>query len=308
MARPARRRLAVAVVLVTTSLAGCGSLGRGASVAHSSGASDQKAMLTSLFGALPTLVPPPQLPADCIPASSGVQVQLGAYATFSGVLSIDAPTGGQMVAADITGTLCGKGVVIDAPGPPVCPAGTAAGVELNIPADGETFNLQPAASVELTLPRPGGNPPYVPGITITVMHTQVNPAPISAVVCAGAAAPGPLEAPCYIPPGRSAPCNPLSISASASASLLGADCVLGVTVPVRGSIYGPLSSFTVDFANEPFSIALPAPTAQCPSSVTGAIGSLLEFPTNSGGGYEPLPPGLTHISISGNGVAYYASS
>jgi hypothetical protein len=53
---------------------------------------------------------------------------------------------------------------------------------------------------------------------------------------------------------------------------------------------------------------LPAPTAQCPSSVTGAIGSLLEFPTNSGGGYEPLPPGLTHISISGNGVAYYASS
>jgi hypothetical protein len=172
-------------------------------------------------------------------------------------------------------------------------------VELNIPADGETFNLVPAASIELTT---------IPGLTITVTHTQVNPTPISAVVCAGAAAPGPVEAPCYIPPGHAPPCNPLSISASASASLLGADCVLAVTVPVRGSIYGPLSGFTVDFGNEPFSIALPAPTAQCPSYVTGAIGSLLQFPTNSGGTYGALPPGRTHVSIGGNGVAYYASS
>jgi len=295
--RPTRRPLALAVLLAATSLTGCQNLARSdATVRGANGAPSQKAFLTSLFGSLPTLAPPPQLPADCIPAATGVQIQLGAYATFSGTISIDAPTGGQMVAVHVTGTLCGKGVVIDAPSPPMCPAGTAAGVELNIPADGETFNLVPAASIELTT---------IPGLTITVTHTQVNPTPISAVVCAGAAAPGPVEAPCYIPPGHAPPCNPLSISASASASLLGADCVLAVTVPVRGSIYGPLSGFTVDFGNEPFSIALPAPTAQCPSYVTGAIGSLLQFPTNSGGTYGALPPGRTHVSIGGYGLCFF---
>jgi hypothetical protein len=288
---------------VATLLAGCGSLAPRASTIrsadHSSGATSEKAVLTAMFGSLPTLAPPPNLPADCIPSSAPPQIQLGAYATFSGNLIIDAPRGGQMVAAHITGTLCGIGVVINAPSPPFCPAGTPAGVQLNIPADGETFNLVPSQSVELTM---------IPGFTITVSHTQINPTPISAVVCAGAGAPGPLEAPCYIPPGHPAPCSPLSISASASASLLGADCVLGVTVPIRGSIYGPLTGFTVDFANEPFSIGLPKPTTLCPLYVTNAIGSLLQFPLNSAGGYEGLTPGLAHINITGNGVAYYPSS
>lgn len=293
MARHASRRLALAAVLLAAALAGCGGAGRAAS---KPGAHGERARLIALFGALPTFAPPPNLPADCVPLASGVQIQLGAYATFSGSLSIDTPTGQQMVAAHISGSLCGKGFVVNPPAPPQCPAGTPAGVELTIPPDGEVFDLP---GVQLTA---------IPGLTITVTHTTITPTPISAVLCAGEGAPGPLEAPCYVTQGHAPPCLPLRVAAQASASLLGTDCVISVTVPVRASIWGPLSGFTVDAVNEPFSLNLPTPTSSCPPYLDDAIGSLLDFPKNAAGDYEPLTPGLIHLSILGTGVAYYESS
>lgn len=211
----------------------------------------------------------PPLPADCIPAATGAQPQLGVYATFSGSLTITNPYG-QVANATIGGSICGVATVINRP-PNQCtsPPGQFASVQLNVPADGEQFAI------------PGVNITLVPGLSIPISHIVVVPTPIAAVVCA-VAAPGPIM-------------QVVTATLPAGASTFGATCYLTVSVPLRSEIYGPLGSFQISGSSLPFVIPAASPSATCPANVTAALNNLLAL---------PLAQPAGEITISGTGIAY----
>jgi hypothetical protein len=224
-------------------------------------------LVASLRSASSLTLPP--LPTDCIPAAAGAQPQLGAYATFSGSLTIN-NSYGQVANATISGSICGVATVINRP-PSMCtsPPGQSASVQLNIPADGEQFNL------------PGVNVTLVPGLSIPISHITIVPTAITAVVCA-VAAPGPIT-------------QVVTATIPAGATTFGATCYLTVTVPLRAEIYGPLGNFQIIGSNLPFVIPPATPSPTCPANLTGALNKLLAL---------PLAQPAGEISISGTGMAY----
>jgi hypothetical protein len=258
------------MLAVTGALAaGCaGSTGRAGVAGTASGFAASRAQLVSSLRQASSLTLPP-LPADCIPATTGAQPQLGAYATFSGSLKITNPYG-EVANATISGSICGVATVINRP-PNMCtsPPGQYASVQLNIPADGEQFNL------------PGVNVTLVPGLSIPISHIVVVPTAITAIVC-GVAAPGPIT-------------QVVTATIPAGASTFGATCYLTVTVPLRAEIYGPLGGFNILASNLPFVLPAATPSPTCPSNLTAALNKLLAL---------PLPQPAGEITISGTGIAY----
>lgn len=257
---------AVAVTVVLTALY----VGSARSVAPSpaGGFATARTKLVSSLRAASSLTLPP-LPADCIPATSGPQIQLGAYATFSGNLTIINPYG-QMANASLSGSICGVATVINRPANTcTSPPGQNASVELYIPADGEQFNI------------PGVNVTLVPGLSIPISHITVTPTAITAVVCA-VAAPGPIT-------------QVVTATIPAGASTLGATCYITATVPLQSMIYGPLGNFQIQGSNLPFVLPTATPSPTCPSNLTGALNKLLGLPLSQPAG---------EISITGNGIAY----
>jgi hypothetical protein len=224
-------------------------------------------LVASLHQASSLTLPP--LPADCIPATTGAQPQLGVYATFNGSLTINNPYG-QVATATVSGSICGVATVINRP-PNQCtaPPGQFASVQLSIPSDGEQFNI------------PGVNVALVPGLSIPISHITVVPTAITAVVCA-VAAPGPIK-------------QVVTATIPAGASTFGATCYLSVSVPLQSQIYGPLGDFQIIGSNLPFVIQPASPSATCPSNLTTALNNLLAL---------PLPQPAGEINISGTGMAY----
>lgn len=268
MARRRRRLTALRAAAATALLAGCAGAVNGTHALTSDRNSTPKVRVASSAVTADLAIPP--LPADCIP-KPGIQIQLGAYATFSGSFTVDGPYGPEL-SAGVSGSFCGIGTVVNPPRA-VCPAGTSVATQLYVPADGQTFHL------------PGVDITMVPGVTPEVEQTTVVPQPITAVVCAVVST-GPLQV-------------DLTASISAAAGLFGASCVIGpLDVPLRGSIDGPLSDFQFTFGSGPFGIPAATPTARCPSSVTTALNSLFTF---------PLSVGSAHISLSGTGEVYQES-
>jgi hypothetical protein len=211
---------------------------------------------------------PTHLPEDCIPGQQGAQIQLGAYATFAGSLSIVGPYGPE-ASAQVSGDFCGTADIVEVP-PIQCAESLA--VELNIPADGQDFNL------------PGVDISLVPGITPEVTDTHIIAEPIHTLICVSNT-PGAIKL-------------DLSVSVSTAASLFGATCIVGpVTLPLTGVLFGPLSGFTFQLRSSSFGIPVANPTVDCPSNVTSQLNQLLDF---------PLSPGASTVSLSGNGTAYYA--
>jgi len=227
-----------------------------------------RAQLVSSLAPASGLTLPP-LPADCIPASTGAQPQLGAYATFTGSLTINNAYG-QVANATISGSICGVATVINRP-PNMCtsPPGQNASVQLAVPADGEHFDV------------PDVNVTLVPGLSIPISHIVVVPTPINAIVCAVAAA-GPIT-------------QVVTATIPAGATTFGATCYLTVTVPLQSQIYGPLGDFQITGTSLPFVLPPANPSPTCPSNLTGALNKLLGL---------PLPQPAGEIKISGTGVAY----
>jgi hypothetical protein len=224
-------------------------------------------LISSLHQASAINLPP--LPADCIPSSTGSQPQIGAYATFSGTITIKSPYG-PIADATLSGSICGIATVINRP-PNECtsPPGQLAALHLNLPADGEHIDI-PAVNITM-----------FPNLSIPITHITVVPTAISATVCA-VAAPGPIN-------------QTVTASLPADAQVFGASCVLTATVPVKVQIYGPLSGFTISGTNLPFVIPPLHPSPSCTSNITSVADKLLAL---------PLAQPANEISIKGTGLAY----
>jgi hypothetical protein len=211
----------------------------------------------------------PPLPADCIPAGTGSQPQIGVYATFRGSVTIKSPYG-PVADATLSGSVCGIATVINRP-PNECtsPPVQRAALHLNLPADGVRIDIP---AVNITMFR---------NLSIPISHITIVPTAISATVCA-VAAQGPIK-------------QTVTASLPADAQVFGASCVLTATVPVAAEIYGPLSGFTISGTNLPFVIPPLKSSPSCPSNLTSVAGKLLSL---------PLAQPANEITITGNGVAY----
>lgn len=224
-------------------------------------------LISSLRSASAIDLPP--LPTDCIPSATGSQPQIGAYAKFSGTITIKSPYG-PIADATLSGSVCGVATVINRPAnecPP--PANQHASLHLNLPADGEHIDI-PAVNIIM-----------FPNLPIPITHITVVPTPITATVCA-VPAPGPIKV-------------TVTASLPADAKVFGASCVLTATVPVEAEIYGPLSGFTISGTNLPFVIPPLQPSPTCTSNLTSVADKLLAL---------PLAQPANEITLTGTGFAY----
>jgi hypothetical protein len=211
----------------------------------------------------------PPLPADCIPASTGSQPQIGVYATFRGTATINSPYG-AVANATLSGSICGIATVINRPDNEcTSPPDQEVSLHLNLPADGEHIDI-PAVNIVM-----------FPNLPIPITHITVIPTAITATVCA-VAAPGPIR-------------QTITASLPANAQTFGASCVLTATVPVAAQIYGPLSGFTISGTNLPFVIPPLKSSPTCPTNLTSVADKLLGL---------PLAQPANEITITGTGVAY----
>lgn len=265
------RRSAIVLIVVTTlgvGVTACGSVRPDAGARPESGSHAANGELVSSLRAASSVNLPP-LPPDCIPSSTGSQPQIGAYATFTGSVTIKSPYG-PIADASLSGSVCGIATVINRPpGDCTSPGGQDASLHLNLPADGEHIDI------------PGVNITMIPNLSIPITHITVVPTAITATVCA-VAAPGPIK-------------QTVTATLPADAQVFGASCVLTASVPVRVEIYGPLSGFTITGTNLPFVIPPLRSSPSCTSNLTSVADKLLGL---------PLAQPANEITITGHGLAY----
>lgn len=262
------RRFLLILVSTLAVAAGCGGTVGISTSHHASRFEVERAGLISTLRSASAITLPP-LPADCIPASTGSQPQVGAYATFSGSATINSPYG-PVANTTLRGSICGIGTVINRPpGRCTSPPGQYASVQLHIPADGEHIDI---GGINVTL---------IPNLSIPISHVSVIPTPITAIVCA-VAAPGPIK-------------QTVIASLPATTNIFNARCVLAATVPVAAEIYGPLGNFNISGANEPFVVPPLRTSPTCPANLISVANKLLGL---------PLAQPANEIRITGTGLAY----
>ncbi len=153
---------------------------------------------------------------------------------------------------------CGLATVVN--GTPPCDA-TAS---IESPNDGQLYG---ALSVALNL---------VPGMTPTVGFAA-NPGTISGGFSCGSSQNGLAVGLDAVVSGNTAP-------------LFGVSCTIGpVTIPLGGSVTGPLASTAATLTSNDFGIPAIQPSPTCPSSVAANIDAIAGLPLAAGGATATLP-------------------
>jgi hypothetical protein len=197
------------------------------------------------------------LPADCMPASAGPPsspYQLGLVGTATnGTLTTKAAT-----LSGIDAKFCGLVTLVN--GTPPCSATGA----IESPNDGQLYG---ALSLALTL---------VPGMTPNVGFVA-NPGTISGGFSCVSSQNG-------LAVGLDA------VVSGSTAPLFGVSCTIGpVTIPLSGSVTGPLTSTSATLTSNDLSVPAVQPSATCPSAVASNIDAIAGLPLAAGGASATLP-------------------
>ena len=197
------------------------------------------------------------LPADSAPAPAGPPTspfQLGVVGTATnGALTTKSAT-----VSGINAKFCGLVTIVN--GTPPC---YATGF-VESPNDGQVYG---ALSVALNL---------VPGMTPSVGFVA-NPGTISGGFSCGSSQNG-------LAVGLNA------VVSGSTAPLFGVSCTIGpVTIPLGGSVTGPLASTTGTLSSDDFGVPAIQPSPTCPSAVASNIDAIAGLPLAPGGASATLP-------------------
>jgi hypothetical protein len=197
------------------------------------------------------------LPPDCVPAPAGPPTspyELG----LVGTVTNGALTTGSWTVSNIDAKFCGIVTVVNGT-PPCLVTG-----DIEVPPDGQMFG---PLSVALT-PVPGMSP---------VVGLVANPGPISGTLSCGSSQNGLAVALDAVVGGSTAP-------------LFGVSCTIGpVTIPLGGSVTGPLGSATATLTGNDFGVPAIQPSPTCPSAVASNIDAIAGLPLAAGGASATLP-------------------
>jgi hypothetical protein len=206
-----------------------------------------------------TSTTPADLPSDCLPNGSGPPsspYQLGLVGTVHG----GAISAGPARVDDIDLNFCG--VVTVVPGSPPCYATTKVVTE----PDDQVFT-NTALHVTLTM---------IPGMTPSIGFTP-QPGPISGSTPCASSSHGLQVALDATVEGSTTP-------------VFGVSCTIGpFTIPLRGSVTGPLTHLTGTVSSSSFSVPAITPTTTCPSDIADNVDEITGLPLPAGRSSAALP-------------------
>jgi hypothetical protein len=197
------------------------------------------------------------LPADCVPDPAGppaAPYELGLVGTVHG----GTLTAGPATVADINAQFCAIVTVVN--GSPPCGAtGSVAS-----PSDGQLFG---SMTVQLTL---------VPGMTPTLGFT---------------AHPGPIQGGFSCSPSQNGLAVDLDATVSGSTgALFGVSCTIGpFTIPLTGTVTGPLTNLTATLTSHDFAVPAIEPSPTCPGGFPANVDAIAGLPIAPGGASAVLP-------------------